>query len=194
MRKKWTLRELAAETGVPERTIRYYISRELLPPPLKGGRGAAYGEVHKIRIEKIKELQAQGMMLAEIRNVFGAGERRLDRSSLIIDDLESSASKRMKDLSVARLEKKESQGEFELEDELARGGQPERKLLTLPEPETWRAYPVGGDAVVMLRAGTSPWRTKRLLNALGRFAVEIGDDDNENVGIDDGNKKENEDD
>jgi len=66
MSDQWTLRELAAETGVPERTIRFYISRELLPPPLKGGRGAAYGPAHKTLLETIKKLQAKGMMLAEI--------------------------------------------------------------------------------------------------------------------------------
>ena len=66
MSDQWTLRELAAETGVPERTIRFYISRELLPPPLKGGRGAAYGPAHKTLLGTIKKLQAKGMMLAEI--------------------------------------------------------------------------------------------------------------------------------
>lgn len=64
--KEWTLRELAAETGVPERTIRFYISRGLLDPPLRGGRGAAYGAGHKARLEEIRKLQAKGLMLAEI--------------------------------------------------------------------------------------------------------------------------------
>jgi DNA-binding transcriptional MerR regulator len=66
MKKEWTLRELGAESGVPERTIRFYISRGLVDPPLRGGRGAAYGAGHKARLEAIKKLQAKGMMLAEI--------------------------------------------------------------------------------------------------------------------------------
>ncbi len=66
MKKEWTLRELAAETGVPERTIRFYISRGLVDPPLRGGRGAAYGAGHKARLGAIKELQAKGLMLGEI--------------------------------------------------------------------------------------------------------------------------------
>jgi hypothetical protein len=66
MKKEWTLRQLAAGTGVPERTIRFYISRGLVDPPLRGGRGAAYGAGHKARLEDIKKLQAKGMMLAEI--------------------------------------------------------------------------------------------------------------------------------
>jgi DNA-binding transcriptional MerR regulator len=66
MKKEWTLRELAAGTGVPERTIRFYISRGLVDPPLKAGRGAAYGAGHKARLEGIKKLQAKGLMLGEI--------------------------------------------------------------------------------------------------------------------------------
>ncbi len=66
MEKEWTLKELAEEAGVPERTIRYYISRGLLAPPLRGGRGAAYGESHKNALARIRRLQAKGMMLDEI--------------------------------------------------------------------------------------------------------------------------------
>jgi DNA-binding transcriptional MerR regulator len=170
-----------------EKAIRYYISRELLPPPLKGGRGAAYGEVHKIRIEKIKELQAQGMMLAEIRHVFSAGEGRPVESRYLISERRSPSSKLLGEELPARVEREV------WEDRPAGAPSVGTRALTLPEPETWRAYEIGRDAVVMLRAGTSPWRTRRLLNALGRFAAEIGNDDKKDVGIDDENKKENED-
>jgi len=66
MTKELTLRELAAESGLPERTIRFYISRGLLDPPLRGGRGAAYGPDHLARLQEIRTLQAKGLMLAEI--------------------------------------------------------------------------------------------------------------------------------
>ena len=66
MTKEWTLRELAAESGVPERTIRFYISKGILLPPLRGGRGAAYGPDHLNRLNEIRGLQAKGLMLAEI--------------------------------------------------------------------------------------------------------------------------------
>lgn len=69
MDKEWTLRELASETGVPERTIRFYISRGLLDPPLRGGRGASYGPGHLTRLQEIRRLQAKGMMLAEIAHL-----------------------------------------------------------------------------------------------------------------------------
>jgi DNA-binding transcriptional MerR regulator len=66
MTKERTLRELAAESGVPERTIRFYISRGILDPPLRGGRGAAYGPGHLKRLKEIRDLQSQGLMLADI--------------------------------------------------------------------------------------------------------------------------------
>jgi DNA-binding transcriptional MerR regulator len=66
MTKEWTIRELAAESGVPERTIRFYISRGILDPPLRGGRGAAYGPAHLKRLKEIRDLQSKGLMLADI--------------------------------------------------------------------------------------------------------------------------------
>jgi DNA-binding transcriptional MerR regulator len=61
-----TLAELSHETGVPSRTIRFYISRGLVEGPLKAGRGALYTPAHADRIRRILELQSQGRTLAEI--------------------------------------------------------------------------------------------------------------------------------
>lgn len=73
-----TLNELAKKSGVPERTIRYYISRGLLPGPMRGGRGAEYNEEHLAGIQKVRRLQSGGMTLAEIEYQFAqhAGHRR----------------------------------------------------------------------------------------------------------------------
>jgi DNA-binding transcriptional MerR regulator len=61
-----TLTELADASGVPGRTIRFYIARGLLDGPVKVGRAAAYTDEHLARLERIKGLQAKGRMLAEI--------------------------------------------------------------------------------------------------------------------------------
>jgi DNA-binding transcriptional MerR regulator len=71
---RWTLRELAGEAGLPERTIRFYIARGLLPGPVGAGRGAAYGDDHLARLGAIRELQEKGLMLAEIARVLGGDE------------------------------------------------------------------------------------------------------------------------
>jgi DNA-binding transcriptional MerR regulator len=61
-----SLVDLAKETGLPGRTIRFYIARGLLPRPMKGGRAAAYGPEHRTRLEEIQQLQKQGLTLSEI--------------------------------------------------------------------------------------------------------------------------------
>jgi DNA-binding transcriptional MerR regulator len=65
----WTLAELAEETGLSARTIRFYISRGLLEGPGTAGRGAAYGPGHVERLREIQRLQGEGRMLAEIAAV-----------------------------------------------------------------------------------------------------------------------------
>jgi DNA-binding transcriptional MerR regulator len=68
-----TLAELSEESGIPARTIRFYIARGLLDGPVKAGRGAVYTAEHLARLEKIKELQTEGRMLAEIANDLNGG-------------------------------------------------------------------------------------------------------------------------
>jgi DNA-binding transcriptional MerR regulator len=71
-----TLAELARVSGVAARTIRYYIARALLPPPLVGGRGACYGGAHLERLARIQALQSQGLTLAQI--AWKLGERQAE--------------------------------------------------------------------------------------------------------------------
>ena len=61
-----TLAELAEASGLPARTIRFYIARRVLNGPVKAGRGAAYGPEHLARLEQIQRLQAAGRTIAEI--------------------------------------------------------------------------------------------------------------------------------
>ncbi|MFC5800000.1 MerR family transcriptional regulator [Streptomyces formicae] len=62
-----TVDELAARAGVTVRTIRFYGTRGLLPPPVIGARRVGhYGAEHLSRLALIEELQHQGMTLAAI--------------------------------------------------------------------------------------------------------------------------------
>ncbi|MEU3663239.1 MerR family transcriptional regulator [Streptomyces sp. NPDC032940] len=62
-----TIDELAARTGVTVRTVRFYGTRGLLPPPAIGPRRVGqYGREHLARLALIEELQHQGMTLAAI--------------------------------------------------------------------------------------------------------------------------------
>ncbi|AIS01568.1 MerR family transcriptional regulator [Streptomyces glaucescens] len=62
-----TVDELAARAGVTVRTVRFYSTRGLLPPPVIGPRRVGhYGAEHLARLALIEELQHQGMTLAGI--------------------------------------------------------------------------------------------------------------------------------
>ncbi|MBE4738682.1 MerR family transcriptional regulator [Streptomyces caniscabiei] len=62
-----TVDELAARAGVTVRTVRFYGTRGLLPPPEIGPRRVGhYGRDHLARLALIEELQRQGMTLAAI--------------------------------------------------------------------------------------------------------------------------------
>ncbi|MGP4047055.1 MerR family transcriptional regulator [Streptomyces sp. 2A115] len=62
-----TVDELAARAGVTVRTVRFYSTKGLLPPPVIGPRRVGhYGQEHLSRLALIEELQHQGMTLAGI--------------------------------------------------------------------------------------------------------------------------------
>lgn len=67
-----TVDELAARAGVSVRTVRFYASRGLLPPPRLRGRLGLYGGDHLARLDLIRELQTLGFTLSAI-------ERHLER-------------------------------------------------------------------------------------------------------------------
>ena len=70
-----TLAQLAEDSGVPARTIRYYIARGLLPGPDKAGRGAFYTDAHLEGLNRIQELQKEGQTLSEIERMAGASQQ-----------------------------------------------------------------------------------------------------------------------
>lgn len=62
-----TVDQLAARAGVTVRTVRFYSTRGLLPPPTIGPRRVGrYGPAHLSRLALIEELQNQGMTLSAI--------------------------------------------------------------------------------------------------------------------------------
>lgn len=65
--REYSIDQLAARTGVPTRTIRYYQSKQTLPPPERRGRVAVYGDDHVERLRLIASLQERGLSLNAIR-------------------------------------------------------------------------------------------------------------------------------
>jgi DNA-binding transcriptional MerR regulator len=67
----YSLTELADAADVSTRTIRYYISEGLLPPPVGAGHASRYTSAHLSRLRQIAALKAQYLPLKEIRNRLG---------------------------------------------------------------------------------------------------------------------------
>ncbi|MFF8958455.1 MerR family transcriptional regulator [Streptomyces sp. NPDC014894] len=81
----FTVDELAARAGVTVRTIRFYGTRGLLPPPEIGPRRVGrYGPDHLSRLALIEELQLQGMTLAAIERYLERLPRDLNAHDLAI--------------------------------------------------------------------------------------------------------------
>lgn len=68
--------ELAELGGVNRRTVRYYVQRGLLPPPLGVGRGSHWTRAHLEVLLRIKALQQEGASLEAVARLLdpAAGE------------------------------------------------------------------------------------------------------------------------
>lgn len=72
---RYGIRDLVQVTGIPRRTIRYYVQRGLLEAPRGAGRGHYYTPAHLDRLRRVRELQGEGLSLDEIRVRLEAGGR-----------------------------------------------------------------------------------------------------------------------
>jgi DNA-binding transcriptional MerR regulator len=68
-RVNYSLKELCRAAGVTERTIRYYITEGLLPPPSGTGPFSRYGYEHWLRLQFILRLKEEYLPLNEIKNL-----------------------------------------------------------------------------------------------------------------------------
>ncbi|WP_278262256.1 MerR family transcriptional regulator [Nocardia sp. AG03] len=69
---RYTRAQLADISGVAARTIRYYHSLGVLPKPGRAGKEVVYTDEHLDRLRDIVAMQARGLRLDAIREVFDA--------------------------------------------------------------------------------------------------------------------------
>ena len=73
--REYSISELAEEAGVSTRTIRYYVSEGLLPPPVGAGPNSRYTDAHLHQLGIIGRLKEQYLPLREIRRrLIGHGD------------------------------------------------------------------------------------------------------------------------
>lgn len=66
--RRYTMADLEEQTGLDARTVRYYISRGLIPAAHGRGPGATYDLGHLLRLRAIVLLKAQRLALDEIKD------------------------------------------------------------------------------------------------------------------------------
>src|SRR5690554_4685301 len=67
-----SLEQLSDQSGVPGRTIRFYIQKGLLPPPHGERRGAWYTPEHLAALLRIRQWQESGLSLDAIAGLLQA--------------------------------------------------------------------------------------------------------------------------
>lgn len=68
--QEFTIQELTDQTGLPRRTIHFYIQQEIIPPSVGAGLAAHYRREHLVRLKLIPILRQQGLRLDDIRTKF----------------------------------------------------------------------------------------------------------------------------
>ena len=61
--------DLADRTGVSRRTVRFYVQRGIIDPPLGRGRGSYYTDHHVQQIHRVRSLQREGLSLERIDQI-----------------------------------------------------------------------------------------------------------------------------
>ncbi len=66
---EYRVEELAQAVGIRVDTLRFYQARGLVPAPERRGRVAVYGDPHLERLQRLRELQRDGVSLAQIARI-----------------------------------------------------------------------------------------------------------------------------
>ncbi len=64
-----TLKELCDDSGISERTVRYYMANGIIPPAPRSGPGVRYPRTHLTRLKLIRRWQEEGLPLDQIRKL-----------------------------------------------------------------------------------------------------------------------------
>lgn len=79
---EYTIDELAAKSGVPSRTIRFYQSAGAIPRPEIRGRVAYYSSAHVERLKLVADLQDRGLRIKAICELLG----KIDKGELDLNE------------------------------------------------------------------------------------------------------------
>jgi DNA-binding transcriptional MerR regulator len=72
--RTYSFKEICNLAALPERTVRFYIQKGLVPTPHGKKRGAWYDELHLERLLTIRRWQRAGLSLERIAEIIAGGE------------------------------------------------------------------------------------------------------------------------
>lgn len=156
----YSLEELAGEADVTPRTIRYYISEGLLPPPDSPGRNARYSQGHLDRLRLIAHMKARYLPLKEIRRSLATMSpetirRQVNRVSGVV----ASESRRPPEISSANdylSHVMEEPAPYERPSPRMTQRPPRSRSVDPHRP--WRRIPIGDDAELLVTEDA--WRRR----------------------------------
>lgn len=150
-----TLDQLCQQAGVTVRTVRYYISEGLLPPPQGQGPAARYGDIHLQRLLVIAQLKEQYLPLREIRRVLDG----LDEAGIATLAAAYSPDRQsMAEATPMNSPAAPSPAAAYIEDLLGQSSSTPRLVsrarMAAPEPtdKAWRRLPISDDAELLIEA------------------------------------------
>jgi DNA-binding transcriptional MerR regulator len=85
---RFTLDELAESSGVPKRTIRFYIAEGLISPAAGRSRSAYYTPTHLQELEQVKLSRERGLSIPEIRDMRVGSEGKQLRAGVAWERVE----------------------------------------------------------------------------------------------------------
>jgi DNA-binding transcriptional MerR regulator len=162
----YTLEELCDQAGVTVRTVRYYISEGLLPPPAGHGASARYTDDHRARLDVIGALKAQYLPLREIRRTLdGMSPHQIaDAAAAMQADAPAAAAP-----VTTALREDSSAADYiaGILEQPARSPRPTPRYAPASTPATtadasWRRVPISGEAELLIEEDTYRRRREQI--------------------------------
>lgn len=174
-----TIDELSSAAGLTVRTTRYYASLGLIPPPVRRGRIAYYGEDHRARLELVRALQDHGFTLQAIEGYVAglpadAGLEDLALQRAMLTSWTSQPPELMsRELLETRAERTLDETDLDL---LVRIGLLERAALLGADGEGFRAMPNLRIGLELLDLDISPEGLGEAGDAISRHMESLADE------------------
>lgn len=149
-----TLKDLVVESGVSERTVRYYMAEGLLPPAPRSGPGVRYPAAYLMRLKLIRRWQEDNLPLDQIRKLL------TDLTDVELERLY------LKEVKPAAPEARGSAADY-VKKVLGRGASAPRQMTLVPPEDTvarssWERYVLDEDVEIHVRRPLSVPKNRRV--------------------------------